>query len=105
MPAYSQGEAPENEDQLDRNLPSEMKHRPKIPRTPNRKERERLQQQAEQQNNDSDLKLPQVTKNGKPLNDDEVKEFEQAFKTRERIVRSPPDDTMPPQKPMRGGQG
>lgn len=40
------------------------------------------------------MKLPQVTKNGKPLNDDEVKEFEQAFKTRERIVRSPPDETM-----------
>jgi len=27
------------------------------------------------------------------VTDEEVKEFEQAFKTREKIVRSPPDGT------------
>lgn len=53
--------------------------------------------------NESELKLPQVTKNGKPLSDEEVKEFEQAFKTREKIVRSPNDGA---QHPIRGqGQG
>jgi hypothetical protein len=62
-----------NEENTDRNLPSEMKHRPKIPRTPNKTERGH--NEGQNPNNQSNLglsesigKLPQVTKNGKPLN-------------------------------------
>ncbi len=59
------------ENATDRNLPSELKHRPKIPRTPNKTERganENPNNSSTLGNNESIGKLPQVTKNGKPLN-------------------------------------
>lgn len=38
-------------DSPERNLPSELRHRPKIPRTPNRADRPQAQQQNDQNSN------------------------------------------------------
>ena len=60
-------------DSPERNLPSELRHRPKIPRTPNRADRPPQATQQNDQNianssmNNNSINLPQVTKNGKPL--------------------------------------
>jgi len=37
----------------------------------------------------------QLTKKGEKLTDEEVKEYKQAFISREKITRSPPDNKMP----------
>ena len=53
-----------DEPPTERNLPSEMKHRPKIPRTPSKAQRDKQAQQAIANNQ---IQLPPATKNAKPL--------------------------------------
>lgn len=77
-------EQPMQEGETERNLPSELKHRPKIPRTPHGNNRQNPQQDIPQDinnvshnqdsgekglnNNDSSSNiLPLVTKNGKQI--------------------------------------
>jgi hypothetical protein len=63
-----------NEDGMpvERNLPSEMKHRPKIPRTPNKTDRGQhdSSMNSQSQGNLNSMVLP--TKNGKALNVSEM---------------------------------
>ena len=51
QPFLNEGNGANPGDSPDRNLPSELRHRPKIPRTPNRADRPQAQQKNDQNAN------------------------------------------------------